>query len=145
MSWLRSLRPVLRWRPLRFLMVGFANTAIGLAAIYVAKLAFKFDDVAANAIGYAFGLAVGYGLNSTWTFEYRGRALAGIGRFAIAFLLSYGLNLLVVWCLINRAAVNSYVAQALGVLPYTLCFYLLCRSFVFPDKAGRVQAAQLRG
>ena len=141
MSWLRNLRPALRWRPLRFLIVGFANTALGLAAIYIAKLVFKFDDVTANATGYAFGLLVGYGLNSTWTFDHRGRVPAAIGRFAIAFLLSYGLNLLVVWCLINRASVNSYAAQALGIMPYTLCFYLLCRSFVFPDKANRRQAA----
>jgi hypothetical protein len=42
--------------------------------------------------------------------------------------------------------VNSYVARALGIMPYTLRFYLLCRSFVFPDKASRVQAApQMRG
>jgi len=126
---------------LRFVLVGFANTALGLAVIYIAKLVLAFGDVAANATGYAFGLLVGYGLNSTWTFDYRGRAPAAIGRFAIAFLLSYSVNLLAVWCLIDRASVNSYVAQALGIIPYTLCFYLLCRSFVFPLKAGDSSAA----
>jgi putative flippase GtrA len=141
MSWPRSLSSALRLRPLRFLAVGFANTALGLAVIYIAKFVFAFNDVAANATGYAFGLLVGYGLNSTWTFDYRGRIPAALARFAIAFLLSYGLNLLAVWFLIKEATVNSYIAQALGIMPYTLCFYLLCRSFVFPVKASCAPAA----
>src|SRR5262249_15324369 len=121
------------------------NTALGLLMVYVAKLVFHLGDVAANATGYVFGLLVGYGLNSTWTFEYRRRVPAAIGRFAIAFLLSYGLNLIVVWCLIERASVDSYIAQALGIVPYTLCFYLLCRWFVFPAKVSGVPAASATG
>ena len=145
MSWLRSLRPLLGFQPLRFLLVGLTNTALGLLTIYVAKLVFHLGDVAANAMGYAFGLLVGYGLNSTWTFEYRGCLPAAIGRFAIAFLLSYGLNLITVWWLIEHASVDSYIAQALGIFPYTLCFYLLCRWFVFPARARGVPAASATG
>lgn len=134
MSWLKSTRPALRLRPLRFVIVGLANTCLGLAAIYFSKLILHLGDIAANASGYAFGLAVAYALNSTWTFEYSGRGLAAAGRFLLAFVISYGANLLVVWVLIEQASVDSYFAQAAGVPPYTVCFYLLCRWFVFRDR-----------
>jgi putative flippase GtrA len=129
-GWLRSL---LRLKLLRFLMVGLANTALGLSVIYFAKLVLRLDDVVANAMGYALGLLASYALNSAWTFDYRGRNVTAIGKFLAAFLISYGVNLLTVWCLI-QASVNSYVAQAAGIPPYTLCFYLLCRLIVFRDK-----------
>ena len=141
MSWQRNLRTGLSPRSLRFLMAGVANTGLGLAVIYFAKLVLGVDDVGANAAGYAVGLLAGYILNSTWTFDYRGRAPGAITRFLIAFLISYGVNLLTVWFLIEQASMNSYIAQASGILPYTVCFYLLCQWFVFRDKADRVRAA----
>jgi putative flippase GtrA len=131
---------------LRFVIVGFANTALGLAVIYFAKLVLEFGDVAANATGYACGLVAAFALNSTWTFGYRGRAAIAIAKFLGSFLIAYGANLLTVWYLIERAAVNNYVAQAVGILPYTLSFYLLCRLFVFRDKRGNGHTApQLPG
>jgi putative flippase GtrA len=146
MSWPRSLRFLLRLQPLRFLIVGFANTALGLAVIYFATLVLQFGDVAANAAGYACGLVVAFALNSTWTFGHRGRAAAAIGKFLASFLISYGANLLTVWYLIERVSVNNYVAQAVGILPYTISFYLLCRLFVFRDKRGDGRTApQLPG
>jgi putative flippase GtrA len=140
MSWPRSLSALLRLQPLRFLVVGLANTALGLAAIYFAKLVLQFDDIAANATGYACGLVAAFVLNSTWTFGYRGRTVPAIGRFLASFLVAYGANLLTVWGLI-QASVNGYIAQAAGILPYTLCFYLLCRLIVFHDRRHRPQAA----
>lgn len=134
MSWLKSASADLRLRPLRFLIVGLANTGLGLAAIYLSKLVLHFGDVAANAIGYALGLLVAYALNSTWTFAYSGHGLIAASRFLLAFMISYGANLFVVWTLIEQASVNGYVAQAAGIPPYTICFYVLCKWFVFRDK-----------
>ena len=137
MSWPKSIRPVFDLRPLRFVAVGLANTGLGLAMIYFSKLILHFGDIAANATGYAVGLTIAFSLNSTWTFEYGGRTVAAAGRFLTAFVVSYGANLLAVWLLIDAGDVNSYVAQAVGVVPYTACFYVLCRSFVFGTGRAR--------
>lgn len=118
-------------RPLRFALVGVANTAAGLAAIYFCKAALGLGDVAANAAGYAFGLALSFALNASWTFRYRGAMAPAVLRFIMSFIVAYGANLAAVLLLIDRLGVNAYVAQAIGVLPYTVAFYLLSKRFVF--------------
>jgi putative flippase GtrA len=128
---------------LRFLIVGAANTILGLAVIYLAKLVLQFGDIAANALGYGCGLAAAFVLNASWTFDYRGRTAIAIAKYLAAFLIAYGANLLTVWYLIERAAVNDYIAQAAGILPYTLTFYLLCWLFVFRDKQSEARPAPL--
>jgi len=131
-------------QPLRFLAVGAANTLAGLTVIYLAKLLLGFGDFAANVSGYACGLAIGYLLNSTWTFDYRGRNAAAIGRFLLAFLAAYAANLLTVWTALHHLHLNGYLAQALGILPYTICFYLLSKLFVFRvTRRGEAPAAPM--
>ncbi len=131
MSWRNNPIAANLLEPVRFVMVGFVNTAVGLGVIYLTKLLLGFGDVVANATGYACGLTVSYALNSTWTFGYRGRNVTAACKFVLAFAISYAANLSTVWFLIERASVNSYVAQALGIVPYTACFYLLSKFLVF--------------
>jgi putative flippase GtrA len=140
MSWLKNTRRALDLRLLRFVIVGLANTGLGLATVYLLKVALGFADIPANAAGYGVGLAAAYALNSKWTFGYGGRTLATGGRFLFAFAISYGANLLAVWWLIERASLNSYVAQAAGIVPYTLCFYALCSLFVFRARTREADA-----
>jgi putative flippase GtrA len=118
-------------RPVRFALVGVANSLAGLAAIYLCKLFVGLDNVSANMVGYGLGILVSFALNSAWTFQYSGAVLPAALRFALVFLVSYGTNLGLVLLLITHWLVNSYIAQAIGVLPYTITFYLLSKAFVF--------------
>jgi len=122
---------------IRFLIVGVANTMTGLLVIYAAKWFFGANDVLANVIGYGLGLIQSFILNSTWTFKHRGKVLPALAKFLLTFLCAYALNLATVMAAIHLFSVNSYVAQAMGILPYTLFFYLASRYFVFmPDKGA---------
>ena len=116
---------------IRFLIVGVANTLTGLLVIYAAKWFIGANDVLANAIGYGIGLIQSFILNASWTFKYRGRMAPAITKFLLTFLCAYALNLATVMTAINLFSVNSYVAQAMGVPPYTLFFYLVSRYVVF--------------
>ncbi len=116
---------------LRFLLVGVGNTLAGLLVIYAMKAVLNTGDIAANAIGYLVGLTLGFMLNRTWTFRHKGSVTAGAARFVLAFLIAYAINLSVVMALIDEFAVNSFIAQALGVPPYTLAFFFLSKFFVF--------------
>ena len=115
----------------RFVIVGLANTLCGLAVIYGAKYFLGLGDVTANALGYGVGLAVSFVLNKNWTFGYEGPVAAALLRYLIVFLTAYGLNLMAVVTLIEQWSVNSYVAQALGVIPYTVSFFLMAKYFAF--------------
>ena len=129
-----SLIPALQSRlkrPFRFVVVGLVNTAVGLAIIYGCKFFLAMNDVVANILGYAVGLMVSFVLNASWTFEYRGPMLAAALRFLVVFVIAYLVNLVTVLALIHLAEVNSYLAQAIGMPIYTVCFYLLSRLYAF--------------
>jgi putative flippase GtrA len=117
----------------RFLFVGIANTLVGLAVIFAAKALAGAGDLAANASGYAVGLVLSFTLNRNWTFRDRGRLSPAALRFLLAFALAYLANLATVFGLRDLAGVDSYVAQAAGVIPYTALFFVASRVFVFRD------------
>jgi len=118
----------------RFLSVGVANTVVGLLVIYLAKWLLHLGDVAANASGYSVGLLLSFALNSQWTFAYRGPRLPALVKFMAVILAAYGLNLATVLGAIAYFGVNSYVAQAMGIVPYTATAFLASKYLVFPRK-----------
>lgn len=131
MSTVRPPRePLLDASTMRFLATGVLNTLLTATVIFALKAGLQAGDVAANAIGYLCGLASSFALNSRWTFDYGGSQIVALRRFVLAFLLAYGLNLLLVLALI-RTGVNPYLAHLAGMPAYTLAFYLLCRHYVF--------------
>jgi putative flippase GtrA len=115
----------------RFLSVGVLNLLVGLLVIYACKWFLGVGDAAANAIGYAAGLTTSFTLNSRWTFAYRGPALPALIKFLLVAAVAYGMNLLTVLVLIHYAGMNGYIAQALGIPPYTLTTYLASKFIVF--------------
>ena len=121
-------------RPLRFGVVGVVNTVLGVAIIFAAKAFLGLGDLAANLLGYGLGLVCSFVLNRSWTFRHEGRAVAAFWRFGVAFAVAYVLNLVTVFGLRDAMAVNSYLAQAGGVIPYTISFYLMSAYFVFPAR-----------
>lgn len=119
---------------LRFLLVGIGNTLVGLAVIYAVKAFFGVGDVAANALGYGVGFLISFSLNRSWTFRHQGVVTRALAAFLIVQAAAYSLNLACVLAMIGFG-IDSYVAQALGIPPYTVVSYLGSRYFAFaPDK-----------
>jgi putative flippase GtrA len=115
----------------RFFSVGMLNMLVGLLVIYACKWFFHLGDAVANAIGYAAGLTTSFTLNSRWTFAYQGPQLPALAKFLLVAAVAYGMNLLTVLVLIHHAGMNGYIAQALGIPPYTLTTYLAAKLIVF--------------
>jgi putative flippase GtrA len=116
---------------LRYLAVGAINTLIGVVAIYLAIFLFRANDVVANLVGYSLGLACSYALNRRWTFASDGAVAPQLVRFLLAYLANLG----AVLGLTRYFAVNRYLAQAVGALPYTMIGYLGSRLLAFPQRA----------
>ena len=133
---------VKRGAPLRFLVVGAANTLVGLMVIYACKWLFRLDDVTSNVIGYLIALANSFFLNRAWTFTNTGPVLPAMIRFLGVFVIAYLVNLATVMLAIDLLRVNAYLAQACGIAPYTIVSYLGSRYFAFrthpaPARPGR--------
>jgi putative flippase GtrA len=116
----------------RFVFVGFANSAIAVTIIFAVKLLAGVGDVAANAAGYAVGLAASFVLNKRWTFGFRGDQLASLLRFLTVFAVAYGANLGTVMSCIKFLNLNWFWSQTLGAPIYTLLFYAGSRWYAFP-------------
>ena len=117
--------------PLRFLVVGVLNTLIGLLAIYLGKWWLGLGDVLANLFGYAIGLCFSFVVNRSWTFDHSGAVVPALMRFLVVFAIAYVLNLATVLVAIRVFGINAYIAQALGIVPYTLFFFLGSRYYAF--------------
>ena len=122
-------------KPIRFILVGIANSAVGLSVIFAAKALLGWNDLIANIAGYAVGLAVSFVLNRAWTFGFTGATGSALLRFLCTFAIAYALNLATVFILIDGFGVNAYVAQTAGVFPYAVFFYLASRDFVFKTRS----------
>jgi putative flippase GtrA len=90
-------------------------------------------DVLANLLGYACGLSMSFVLNQRWSFRYQGRMGSALARFLVVIGIAYLLNLVVVVSSRDLLHLNSYLAQALGIIPYTMFGYLGSRCFAFPQ------------
>ena len=123
----------------RFLVVGVLNTLAGLAVIFAAKAFVDAGDVAANIAGYGVGLGISFILNRTWTFRHRGSALTALARFLLVFVCAYLVNLSTVLLLIHGVNINGYLAQTIGIVPYTVFGFVANRYFVFgPARSEQV-------
>jgi putative flippase GtrA len=120
--------------PLRFVIVGLANTMIGLATIYLLKWLVGVGDTAANVSGYSLGLVASFLFNRNWTFHHSGAWLPALARFLLVFAVDYAVNLGTVLVLLELFRMNGYAAQAFGILPYTALFYLGSRYVSFPKR-----------
>lgn len=116
---------------IRFAVVGLANTAIGMAAIYAVMYFGGTGPAIANAVGYAIGLAVSFLLNRIWTFRNPNPIRNVLPRYVMVAACSYGLNLTIVLTAVNGFGMNAYLAQLLGICAYTCIMFLGCRLFVF--------------
>ena len=116
---------------LRFLAVGVVNTLVGLGTTYALMGLAGFGEAPANAGGYAVGLTCSFLLNRRWTFAHEGPVLPALLRFGLVFGVAYLANLATVLTAVRGLGLNPYLAQALGVPPYTALFYLGSRYFAF--------------
>ncbi len=120
------------------------NTLVTLAVIYVCKSLLEVNMWISNALGYIAGVINSFMWNKMWVFQssstnYRGEAL----RFAIGFLLCYGLQFLATWLLnsvmgsvewdiLGVTVISGYgVATLLGMVIYTLANFVYNRVVTF--------------
>lgn len=120
---------------LRFLMVGVANTMLGLGVIWFSMYVLGLGIVSANAIGYGCGIVLSFFLNRNWTFNHSGSQMPALLRFLAVTAVAYGTNLVVV-VNVRHLGINGYMSQLSGAPFYTAVGYLGSRLFAFRDTAS---------
>lgn len=119
---------------LRFLVVGFLNTAVGFSVFLVLRYGMKIPLNLSNGIGYAVALIVAYYLNKHFVFNDQPSQPGKMSLFVICFLLAFGLNLVV----LNTSAyvfhLPDFAAQLFAMGAYTIVFFALNKYVVFRSR-----------
>jgi putative flippase GtrA len=118
----------------RFLLVGVVNTLVGLGIIYSMMYFLGMSVAPANAAGYFIGILVSFSLNKTWTFGSHDRIVTSFLRYFLVLVVGYAANLATVLFVHSRFDLNAYLAQAIGIIPYTTIGFLGSRYFAFRNQ-----------
>ena len=117
----------------RYGLTGGLATLVNIAVYWVLGLR-GMDPNLAWTFGYVAAVLVGYVVHSRWSFRGHGRrdnlARTG-GRFVVVSLVSFGLNQLWVWLLVQRLGLPLWSPYPLviGVTPFIV--FALNRKWVF--------------
>ena len=127
---LNAKKEVLKF--VRFCLVGSINTLTTYLIIVFLYGILNLDIFISNFSGYIFGLIVSFLFNRDFVFKSkRNNMNTQICKFIVTFVVSYSLNILVLFILNNLIKINSYFSILFSSFFYTLTFYILCNIFVF--------------
>lgn len=117
-------------RFIRFLIAGVINTLFGFAAysiFIIAGMQVWFALLAGTFLGTVFNFI------TTGGYAFRELSLPRFPRFAICYLLIYGINFILIE-LISDWLNDKILSQAILVFPMALLSYVLMVRFVFFTK-----------
>ena len=118
----------------RFGLAGLVNTGVGLAVILALDLGLGVNPQAANAAGFAVGIATSFALSRGFVFRHRGAIGEAGARYVAATAAAFTLNQAVLaiagWALDDGALART-ASQLAAMASYTLTLFVLCRRWVF--------------
>lgn len=121
--------------PLRFGMVGLANTATDVLLFLLLTKTGVAPPAEANAISYAVGIAQSFLINKSWTFRDPRTGVAALKQF-VAFATISGGGLLLTTAIVYLAspALTPIIAKAIAVPAGFAWGYGMSRSLVFDHR-----------
>lgn len=126
---------------IRFLMVGIANTAVGLTAIYLFLHLAGLSYWIASFLGNSVGACVSFVLNRNFTFRSQGSVKESMLRFIVVifacYLAAFNLGRNVVDFLLSNSdflstGLKTDIAVLISTGLYTVLNYFCQKLFVFP-------------
>ena len=109
---------------LKFGAVGILNTVLTLFIIWLLYSVFNANYYVANAIGYIAGFTNSFILNKIWTFESKGNVFLESLLFIFVFLISYGVQVVVLWICMSKLNLSVVVSQGIAMCGYTAVNFL---------------------
>src|SRR5438270_10568125 len=109
---------------IRFLMVGAANTILGISIIY-GFIALGLRPVYANLLGYAVTFPSSYASHMWLSFNHRGHHVGPFFRYLISAVVAYLVNVIVLLQVTFLFNLNGYLAQLPALAAYVITFFIL--------------------
>lgn len=117
-----------------FLSVGLINTIAALAVILTLSEMLGVHYVVANAVGYAFGLALGFVLHRNVTFKNQSdtqKQRSELIKFLVVFAVAYMIQLAALIVLVRGLGLPDQYAQVIAIGIYAVVNFIGNRVFTF--------------
>jgi len=117
-----------------FLSVGLINTIAALAVILTLSEILGVHYVVANAVGYAFGLALGFVLHRNVTFKSQSdtqKQRSELIKFLVVFAVAYMIQLAALIVLVRGLGLPDQYAQVIAIGIYAVVNFIGNRVFTF--------------
>lgn len=109
-------------RKIRFLFVGVLNTIVGYGA-YALCIFAGLHYFIAQLIASVIGITHSYLWNKFFTFRVLKRSVSEAVRFVLVYAAAYGINMILLYVMIDKAGMNAYIAGAAGLITTTIISY----------------------
>lgn len=135
---------------IKYNIIGVMNTLITLLVVWILHQWLDWNIELSNFLGFIAGGVNSYICNRIWNFKSQNKKRAEVVRFLIVFLVSYGLNLLVLegsayilqnatWCASFTAWISQFMkptffANIIANVVYVLMSFTLYKKWVFAAK-----------
>lgn len=121
-----------RWhRPLKFALVGAANSAIDFCVFYTGHEIFGLSILLANLVAFLVAVTFSYVLNSLFTFSQGHRDLLDVRRsFLFVLGTTFGFIVATAALLFLATYMNLYVAKILAMVVSFCVNYNLSRTIL---------------
>ena len=116
---------------MRFILVGAFNTLLGYGMMLFLFNFAKFTYSTAYLLSYIIGFIVSYFLTRLFVFQSKQKKSMEFIKFIVAFIIAYGASYLVLHLCIEYKILPVNIAFLVGMLIYSLCFYLLNKYITF--------------
>ncbi len=116
---------------IRFNFVGILNTGLTYA-IYAGLVFVGVNHFVALGADYAVGIVFSFIMNKRLTFRVAGRgSISMFARMVGSYVLILALNALILWALVDRGGVNTYLGQGIALAVVVLLSFAAQRVLVF--------------
>ncbi len=117
---------------IKYGIVGASNTLITAVVIWIMMKGLGCSDVLSNVVGYAAGVLNSFVWNKQWTFKSDAGWMSSGLRFAVAFGVCYGLQLVLLVYVLNRyVPIDPYYNQLLAMVFYTAINFVVNKYYTF--------------
>jgi len=127
-------------RIFRFGLIGLAATAVYAVVAAAGNEIFLVPAIAASIIGQAAATSVSYFGHSSFSFQVKTSHRDFLWRFLVISALTFGLNIIVTWLIVDVAKLSPRIAIAVVTVLVPLVNYLCNRFWVF--RRGLTQASE---
>jgi putative flippase GtrA len=127
MSKFAVLRQVIRYG-----VVGVLNNLLGYC-IYLVITFFWLEPKYAITLLYPIGVVTAYFGHSKYSFSNRGKDIHALLRYALAHLVGYVANLLILYVLSDKLKFPHQAVQAFAIFVVAGILFLMFKFYVFPE------------